>query len=171
MTRYFFDWLEGKGFFSVPASLRYHGAEDGGLYAHSVEVTDTLIHLTHDCRLRWSRPESPWIVGLFHDLCKVEEYKRPKVGETLGGADIESPHDWERCSRQDQIYTGHGEKSVLLLAPWIQLTAEEVACIRWHMGAFDDQENWSGYTNAIHVYPTVLWTHHADMIAAHCVEV
>lgn len=40
-------------------------------------------------------------------------------------------------------------------------------CIRYHMGAFTDKEEWQDYTRAIHRYPNVLWTHQADMIAAH----
>lgn len=170
ITPAFVEWLDEKGFFTAPASLRYHGATVGGLCSHSLNVTTILQGLTNDCWLKWSRPESPVIIGLFHDLCKIEEYTYTVIGEELDGTQIVDSHSWERRPRKEHVYTGHGEKSVLLLAPWIQLTAEEVACIRWHMGAFDDQENWSGYTNAIHTFPNVLWTHHADMIAAHIME-
>ena len=48
-----------------------------------------------------------------------------------------------------------------------QLTEEEMLCIRWHMGAFDEKTNWNYYTRAIHKYPNVLWTHMADMVSAH----
>ena len=47
-----------------------------------------------------------------------------------------------------------------------ELTQEEIFCIRWHMGAFDDKENWNSYGRACTVYPNVLYTHTADMIAA-----
>lgn len=47
---------------------------------------------------------------------------------------------------------------------------EEVMCIRYHMGAFTDSGEWNYYTRAIHKYPNVLWSHHADMIAAHIIE-
>jgi len=61
---------------------------------------------------------------------------------------------------------GHGEKSVIILQQNIQLTDEEMYCIRWHMGAFDDKENWNSYGRACTVYPNVLYTHTADMVAA-----
>ena len=32
------DWLVERGFFTAPASTKYHGAYEGGLYAHSFEV-------------------------------------------------------------------------------------------------------------------------------------
>lgn len=48
---------------------------------------------------------------------------------------------------------------------------EEILCIRYHMGAFVDQKEWNDYTRAIHECPNVLWTHTADMIAAHILEI
>ena len=45
--------------------------------------------------------------------------------------------------------------------------AYELNSIRYHMGAFTDKEEWRDYTCAVHRYPNVLWTHHADMIASH----
>jgi len=48
----------------------------------------------------------------------------------------------------------------------MKLTPEEVMCIRWHMGAFDEKHNWKYYTAAVKKYPNVLWTHTADMIAS-----
>lgn len=53
----------------------------------------------------------------------------------------------------------------------IQLTDEELYCIRWHMGAFDDTENWKYYSGAIEKYPNVLYTHTADMVAAKILKV
>ena len=35
------------------------------------------------------------------------------------------------------------------------------------MGAFDDQNLWKSYTLAVKLYPNVLYTHTADMHAAH----
>ena len=49
----------------------------------------------------------------------------------------------------------------------LQLTEEEAACIRWHMGAFtEDKDEWNYYNNAVKKHPNVLWTHTADMVAA-----
>ena len=153
----FKEFLKNAGFFTLPASTKFHGAKDGGLYAHSLAVAETLLTLTTRNNLKWSRPGSPVIVGLFHDLCKLEAYES-------------APGGWMHTDTSKHLYTGHGDKSVLMLAPWMQLTAEEVACIRWHMGAFDDQSQWSHYTAAIHQFPNVLWTHQADMIAAHILQ-
>lgn len=154
----FKKYLENSKFFTLPASTKWHGAEEGGLYEHSRTVAEVLLSLTKRNGLNWKRRCSPVIVGLFHDLCKLEAYEPDGHG------------GWCYWESRDQLYTGHGEKSILLLAPWMQLTDEEVACIRWHMGAFDDKEQWSHYTAAIHQFPNVLWTHQADMIASHILQ-
>jgi hypothetical protein len=163
------DALINMGFFTAPASTKYHGAVEGGLFQHSLNVTYALVQLTNNLHLTWNRPESPYIVGMFHDLCKCDQYKHPVVGETLGGDKIENESAWEY--RKDTLLRGHGDKSVMLLSQFYKLTEEEIMCIRYHMGAFTDKDEWTQYTGAIHKYPNVLWTHTADMIAAHIVEV
>ena len=53
----------------------------------------------------------------------------------------------------------------------MNLTEEEILCIRWHMGAYDDKENWNTIGAAIEKYPNVLFTHTADMMAARIVGI
>lgn len=148
----FKTYLLANGFFSAPASTKYHGSYEGGLFHHSFEVAQTLLELTKANNLVWERPESPLIVGMFHDLCKIDSYVAGMDGWTYNN---------------EALFKGHGDKSVMKLASLMKLTEEEVACIRYHMGAFTEKEEWQDYTRAIHAYPNVLWTHHADMIASH----
>ena len=155
----FLDCLDKIGFFKAPASTKYHGAYPSGLAEHSFEVMKHLLLLTQSQNLEWQNPRSPWIIGLLHDLCKYDAYVINPDGKI----------SWNK----NQKITGHGDKSVILINRMFkhlgieQLNEEEELCVRWHMGAFDDKENWNGYTNAIHKYPNVLWTHTADMIASH----
>lgn len=164
--------LKEKGFFTAPASTKYHGAFEGGLFEHSRNVTQTLVTFTQNNGLAWQRPESPYIVGMFHDLCKVDLYRHPEIctpifdkGHEIHAVDVTK---WEH--NPDTLLKGHGDKSVMLLSQYLPLTMEEILCIRYHMGAFVDQKEWADYTRAIHQYSTVLWTHHADMIASHIFE-
>ena len=153
----FCDWLYTHGFFKAPASRKFHGAHEGGLFDHSYAVTKALLDLTKNNGLKWKREISPYIVGMFHDLCKIDLY----VPIDGGG--------WEH--NNNLLLNGHGEKSIILLQPHIDLTEEEMLCIRWHMGAYDNKENWNMLGKAIEKYPNVLWTHTADMIAARVVGV
>ena len=165
-TSDFIRTLYDIGFFTAPASSKYHGAYEGGLFDHSTFVTDTLVYLTEKLGLKWERPESPYIVGMFHDLCKCDMYYHPVDPEYTGlcGEQFLSK-DW--AVRKDSLLCGHGDKSVMLLANILPLTNEEMACIRYHMGAFTDKSEWNYYTNAVSKYPNVLWTHTADMYASH----
>lgn len=156
----FEEWLLHEGFFHAPASTQYHGSYEGGLFDHSYEVTKALIHLTTVCGLRWHRAVSPYIVGMFHDLCKVDCYRHP-IAEDPCAIDTRT---WEH--RKDMTLRGHGDKSVMLLAMHTTLTEEEVMCIRYHMGAFTEKEEWRYYTTAVKNFPNVLWTHTADMLAS-----
>lgn len=143
-------WLKEKGFFTAPASTKYHGDYEGGLFDHSLEVTRKLLSMTEEMQLQWQRAESPIIVGMFHDLCKIDEYK---YVEFLG------------YQHKDCLLSGHGDKSIMLLSQFMTLTEEEILCIRYHMGAYET-EDWGSYGKAIEKYETVLWTHSADMFAS-----
>ena len=65
------------------------------------------------------------------------------------------------------LLRGYGDKSVMMLSEFTRMTEEEILCIRYHMGAFTDKEEWRDYTRAVNKYATVLWTHTADMLASH----
>ncbi len=169
---YLIEDLKDNGFFTAPASTKYHGAFEGGLFEHSRNVTQVLITLTADNGLAWQRPESPYIIGMFHDLCKIDLYRHPyrTTGLYADGSEVKEvdKKHWEY--NPDVLLKGHGDKSIMLLSQYLQLTLEEILCIRYHMGAFVDQKEWNDYTRAIHRFDTVLWTHHADMIASHILE-
>lgn len=146
----FFSWLVKNGYFSQPASSKFHGNTYCGLFEHSAEVANRLADYTERLGLKWQRPESPMVVGYFHDLCKTSDYIFNEQGY------MRTDH----C-----LLTGHGEKSVMLLATQMRLTEEEMLCIRYHMGAYNSDE-WEQFDLAIRRYPNVLYTHTADMYAS-----
>ncbi len=154
-----FDYIESRGFIELPASLNRHLNCKGGLLIHSVNVTESLIELTKKLNLKWERPESPIIIGLFHDLCKLEFYA-PKKNYAPG---------FEHNDNPEFNFGGYGMLSVVLAQRFIKLTDEELHCIRFHMGPYE-QKDWSMYDAAIKKYPNVLYTHTADMIASKIIE-
>ena len=154
------SYLLERGFFRSPASTKYHGSYEGGLFDHCFMVMNFLVELSAKNDLHWKRAESPFIIGMFHDLCKIDQYRPFMNGESVG---------WEYNPNTD--FKGHGDKSIILLSQFMTLTEEEIMCIRYHMGAFVEKEEWRDYTGAVHKYPNVLWTHHADMLASHVVGV
>lgn len=167
VSNVFSDWLADNGFFLAPASTKYHGNYEGGLFDHSFSVTEQLVVLTDKLNLKWQRKQSPWIVGMFHDLCKIDEYIKvvDEEGQVMMGTDEIRGEEAHFEHAADVLLKGHGDKSIMLLSQFMTLTEEEILCIRYHMGAYNS-DDWEGYDRAIRKYQTVLWTHTADMYAS-----
>lgn len=170
------QYLIDNGFFTAPASANHHGNYEGGLFDHSMNVFKRLNTLTKQCGLKWKRPDSPFIVGMFHDLCKIDQYKLVQepdgcIADPLGCGDpVYLPGKTHYEYNEDILLTGHGEKSVILLSRFLMLTEEEMLCIRYHMGAYLTGE-WNQFDAAIRKCPNVLYTHMADMLASKIDEV
>ena len=162
-------WLNDNGFFTAPASTKYHGAYPGGLFDHSYSVSGRLLELTEKNDLVWHRKQSPFIIGMFHDLCKCDqyipivedEYVLSAGGNKLVSTPIIKGYEYNTKT----VLKGHGSKSVMILSQLMTLTEEEMLCIRYHMGAYEKEE-WTEFDMAIRKYPNVLWTHMADMLAS-----
>ncbi len=165
ISKEFYDWLIENGFFTQAASTKYHGAYEGGLFDHSYEVTQVLLDMTQRLNLQWTRPESPYIIGMFHDLCKIDNYITitDEQGEIMMGTGDVKGREIHFEYNPNCILTGHADKSIILLSQFINLTEEEMLCIRFHMGAYEGQEQWDNYDKAIRKYENVLFTHTADM--------
>lgn len=165
----FMNFLLNEGFFTAPASTKYHGAYEGGLYDHSAAVYKQLRDLTIKNNLKWKRPESPFIIGMFHDLCKYDQYLKV-FDETRNingtGIVINPTGSFHYTHNRNTPLTGHGSKSVMLLSQFINLTEEELLCIRYHMGAYET-DKWHELDLAIrNSNGLVLWAHLADMLAS-----
>ena len=135
------------------------------MFDHSFMVMNLLVELSAANGLKWKRPASPFLVGMFHDLCKIDQYRIDNSTPYTVG----EPTQYEY--NPNTMYKGHGDKSIILLSQFTTLTDEETACIRYHMGAFTEKEEWRDYTHAVHAFPNVLWTHQADMLASHVVGI
>lgn len=152
--------LDKIGFFTAPASTKYHGAYEGGLFDHSLAVAKSLVELTNKLGLTWEGKYSPGIVGMFHDFCKCDNYIVDPFNEIV-------PVSKRYIYNPDSVLPGHGDKSVIMLQKYLPINDEEIACIRWHMVAYEtDTKMWEYYGRAIEKYPNVLYTHTADMIAS-----
>lgn len=161
------EFLLNEGFFDAPASTKYHGVYAGGLFDHSAMVYKELKTLTEKLKLRWARQESVFIVGMFHDLCKYDQYIEVPGSyiDTGGNSNIVTPVGTHYEYNKNTLLKGHGSKSVMLLSRFIPLTEEEMLCIKYHMGPYETDE-WNEFDKAIRKYPNVYFAHAADMIAS-----
>lgn len=158
-------------FFTAPASTRYHGAYEGGLCEHSMNVYNCLCSYLERERVKDEygldySDETIAIVALLHDICKVNLYKTSKRNKKdENGKWIEVPY----YEYNDTLPYGHGEKSVYIVSGFMRLTREEAMAIRWHMG-FSGEENTNTIGKALEMYPLALAAHIADMEATFYIE-
>ena len=162
------EWLDKKtDFFTAPASTRFHGACEGGLCMHSLNV----YHALHDTFFTEGDSEETFaICALLHDLCKAKYYK-------VGTRNVknDATGQWEKVpyyTVADQLPYGHGEKSVYLIEHFMRLKTAEAIAIRWHMGGFDDAVRGGSFavSDAYNTYPLAVKLHIADLTATYLLE-
>lgn len=159
------NFLQKSDFFKAPASTRFHGAFEGGLAEHSMKVYEILKEKIKTSVITLDiKEESIIIIGLLHDICKVNYYKVDyrNAKNSLGV--------WEKVpyyAVEDTIPYGHGEKSVMMISEYIKLTNEEKYAIRWHMGYTEPKELYGTIGEAYKKYPIALLTHEADLEATY----
>ena len=161
--------LNGSDFFTAPASTRYHGAHEGGLVEHSLNVYDCLKDMMERLNERYGieyPEESIAIAGLLHDICKVNFYKTSyrNVKDETGR--------WQSVpyyTIEDTLPYGHGEKSAYIVSAYMRLTRDEAFAIRYHMG-FSGTEDPGNVGRALEMFPLAYATCCADMEAAFLME-
>ena len=173
----FLQWLEGTDFFTAPASAKYHGAHEGGLCEHSLNVfrcyyKEILQRATEFSGLKCldtETEESVAICALLHDVCKVNRY----VSKTRSVKN-DATGQWEKIPYysvgENKFPYGHGEASVWLIQRFMRLTVEESIAIRWHMGGFDDAAKGYDLSAAYNQFPNALLLHLSDMKATYLLD-
>lgn len=162
--------IEKTDFFSAPASTRFHGAYEGGLLEHSLNVYECLRDYIKNSRFcvkygfEFSE-ESIAIVSLLHDLCKTNFYKTEMRNVKKNGV-------WESVpfyTIEDNLPYGHGEKSVYIISGFMKLTREEAFAIRYHMG-FSTNDEPSQVGKALEMFPLAYALVLSDMEASYYIE-
>lgn len=174
------DYIRKSDFYKAPASTKYHLACEGGLLQHSLNVLDAMRGLLVSVleNGEWAYVvagktvakipgDSVIIMALLHDICKTYFYStstRNAKNETTG--------KWEKVpfyTVKDRMPLGHGDKSVMIIKQYIDLTNNEMYAIWHHMGYADNSDTLT-LTNAVEAYPIIWALHTADMMASHMME-
>jgi len=143
-------WLLNTDFFVFPASRSKHLCETGGLAKHSWNVYLLLKEKNKRYNLNLNK-DTIIICGLLHDVCKVNCYMKTE----------KSADKYVYCN--DKFPIGHGEKSVIFLMRYINLTDQEIQMIYWHTSVHNiTEKNKEIYYQAIRLYPECLAMYTAD---------
>ena len=167
------EWLDSDAsdFFTAPSSTRFHGAYEGGLVEHSLNVYEYLKDYLNRPRPKELygkdyTPETIAVTALLHDICKVGfyavDYRNAKNEQGV----------WEKVpyyTVRDTLPYGHGEKSVYMIQSFMRLTRDEAFAIRYHMG-FSGNEDKNSVGRALEMFPLALAVNVADMEATYYLE-
>ena len=159
-------------FFTAPASTKFHSAYEGGLCEHSINAYERYLKLVkNEYGENWNEiisEESIAIIGLLHDICKVNCYKTELRNVKVDGNWVQKPY----YTYEDNLPYGHGEKSVYIITGFMKLTRDEAMAINWHMGGFDARvrNGASLLSDAFYLHPLSLLFHIADLQATYLDE-
>ncbi len=148
-------------FCEMPASVKYHDCEKGGLVKHSFKVLKYVLTLANNFGvvIDWNMVYA----SFFHDAVKIGAYEEAKRWcKDENNKWIEVPY-WKYV--EDKMSFGHGHDSLaFILEYYPMLTVAWQFAVRYHMGAFMEGDK-NDYAKAARKYPEVLLLHTADMIA------
>lgn len=159
------SWLEKSDFFTAPASSRFHGAYEGGLLQHSLNVYDEFKRLIAVYPEVKCDEESIVICTLFHDLCKVGMYTTEKRNRKNADGQWETYDAYK--IEEKFCFGGHGSKSVYMLMRFIDLKPVEAVAINCHMSCWDGNKD---VGKAYEQYPFAFLLHCADEAATYIRE-
>lgn len=172
-------FIRKSDFYKAPASTKYHLSCEGGLLQHSLNVLDALRGIllqNQDGEFRYIvagntvakiPQDSVIIIALLHDICKTFFYST-----SWRNAKNEQTGKWEKVpyfTVKDRMPLGHGDKSVMIIKQYIDLTTQEMYAIWHHMG-FTENADFQTLTNAIDRFPIIWAMHTADMMASRFME-
>lgn len=166
-------WLLSSDFFTAPASTKFHSSYEGGLAEHSLKVYNRFLKMIiseyGDNYTDVISNESIAIIGLLHDVCKVNSYKVDyrNVKDENGNWTKQPYYTFD-----EELPYGHGEKSVYIISSFIKLTREEAIAINWHMGGFDARVRNGGasLSDAYYKFPIAAIFNSADTLSTYLDE-
>lgn len=155
-------YLEKHGFFTAPASTKYHLCFEGGLLIHSINVTKLALKLK-EILLPDILEESVILCGLFHDAHKATDgFGNVTYLKNEGYDKDKQPYLWNK----EQMNFSGAQKSLLIISKFVDLTQDEMQAIAYHDGPF--VPSWEDIKGD--PYPLTLLLHFADMWSCWIVE-
>lgn len=115
------EYLEMSDYFITPASTKYHGAYEGGLCEHCLNVTE-MFEQRNKVLEKPVPEESVILCGLLHDDCKIGFYTKTE--------------DKYKTVLEHPAQRSHARLSLERVEKYIKLTPVEYDIILYHMGLF-----------------------------------
>lgn len=161
-------YMQESGFYDAPASTRFHGAYEGALAEHSLNVLNcarTLAKAWLGKKWYEEHQDSIIICSILHDLGKCGQFGKPLYVPNIlksGKPSATQPF----ATNSDLMTLPHEIVSCIEATKFIDLTEEEQRAIAWHNGLYGP------FKYDIQGKETELYMiiHFADMWASRVVE-
>lgn len=155
------------GFFEAPASTRFHGAKEGALAEHSLNVLNcarTLAKAWLGKKGYEAIKDSVVICALLHDLGKCGQFGKPLYVPNILKAGPSEKQPFKTNS--DLMTLPHEVVSCIEVTKFIGLTEDEQLAIAWHNGLYGAFK----YDIQGKETPLYMIIHFADMWASRVIE-
>lgn len=161
------EFMREQGFYTAPASTKYHGAYDGALAEHSINVYNNAVAIAKILSFEWfvDNADSIGIVSLLHDLGKAGQYGKPYYIENILKTGRSNAQPYK--TNDDLLFIPHEVASVVEASRFIRLTEDEQRAILWHNGLYGAFK----YDIQGKETPLYMVLHFADMWASRVNEV
>lgn len=160
-------YMEESGFYFAPASSKFHGASEGMLAEHSLNVMIYALDLAkawlsegEAMRMR----DSIIISALLHDLGKAGQFNKPLYVENMLKKGRSEAQPYKKNT--DLMTLDHEIVSVIEASKYIELTEDEQLAIAWHNGLYGNFK----YEIQGKETPLYMIIHFADLWASRVVE-
>ena len=161
-------YLETIGFFTAPASTQFHGAYEGALVEHSLNVyrcADALANILFSEDKYKEFQNSIILCSILHDVGKCGQFgKQLYVPNILKGGKQSDAKPYER--NKDLMTLPHEIVSCIEITKYIDLTEDEQLAIAWHNGLYGTFK----YDIQGKETPLYMIIHFADMWASRVLE-
>lgn len=172
------DMLETSDFFYAPASTKYHGSYPGGLCEHCLDTYKELKCLVENFPKYFYESDSIKILGLFHDIAKINLYKKDirnkkfyhengSKFDNLGLFDWVSEEVYSIDHDKKFVYGNHEQTCEFLVRQYFPLTLEESVALLHHHGGMSWDSTQTDLSEIYNKYPMALLLHTADMLATY----
>lgn len=119
-------------FISAPASTRFHGVYEGGLFEHSVNVVKYMWQWKKAHKGTKLTTQDCIVVGLLHDMCKYDLYSKTTTKDGK-----------EKWTADKELAKRHARRSIELIKYIfnIKLTRLQKVLILLHMNGWENKED------------------------------
>lgn len=175
--------LESSDFYTAPASTRFHNCVKGGLLDHSLNVYYNLKSLVERKNLQDKISEdSIKIVGLLHDMGKINNYKifyknEKKYSDYGTKQDEGGRFDWVAVQgytivddSERFLFGNHEQTCEYMVSVYVPLTYVESIAILHHCAGMSNDSAKDNVTGIFSRYPLATLLHLADMLSTYVDE-